>query len=95
MPPAPPAPVPPDAPEDPIPPDAEFQVLYYKNGHSIGLRQCFPPKKQKVTFGGNQARHKSEAQMRAIANEVITLLKGGNYTYAQAIAKGKELAFAH
>ena len=95
MPPAPPAPVPPDASEDPIPANAEFGIMYYKSGHSIGIRQCFEPKKQKVTFGGKKARHKSEAQMRDIAHELIALLKGGNYTYAEAIAKGKELVFAH
>ena len=53
-----------------------YQVLWYKNGHNIGIRQCFGEKKQIFSAGGQNCK-KTEAQLRAIGNVAIDDLAAG------------------
>ena len=55
-----------------------YAVMYYKpeNGHCIGIRQKFPPKKQIFSFGGTSCPL-SEDGLRGWADEVIKKLNEG------------------
>lgn len=71
---------------------AKYAVLWYKNGHNIGIRETFGLKKQIFAFGGKSCT-KTERQLRDLAAEIIKDLAGG-MDPAQAKTKAREMAAA-
>ena len=69
-----------------------YAVLWYKNGHNIGIRETFGLKKQIFAFGGKSCT-KTERQLRDLAAEIINDLAGGMDS-SQAKTKARELAAA-
>ena len=66
-----------------------YQVLYYKNGNNIGIRQRFYAKTQIFSFGGKHCG-KSERQLRDIAVEVVRKLEDGLLSEEEARKCAKE-----
>ena len=73
----------PEAPEK-----RSYQVLWYKNGHNVGIRERFGGKKQIFSFGGKLCT-KSKAELLGIANDVVgDLHEGMNPLAAKEKARG-------
>ena len=73
----------PEAPEN-----RSYQVLWYKNGNNVGIRERFGGKKQIFSFGGKLCT-KSKAELLGIANDVIgDLHEGMNPLAAKEKARG-------
>ena len=68
-----------------------YQILWYKNGHNIGIRQLFGAKTQIFSVGGKNC-HKTEVQLRAIGKIAIGDLNAG---MSPAKVKQKARAFAN
>ena len=90
-----PAPPVPDPVPDPAPAASivsdDYGIMYYKNGHSIGIRRKFGDKAQILSFGGVNARNKSEAQLRDIAKQIVDDLHEG-VSIGVCKQKGQKLA---
>ena len=78
-------------PADP-PGKKHYQVLWYKNGHNVGIRQTFGAKTQIFGFGGKLCQ-KTEEELVAIGNIIQDDLQGGMSPEA-AKRKAKDLAKA-
>ena len=52
-----------------------YGVMWYKNGHNIGIREKFDQKRQVITFGSGTG--KSEKELRAWADKCLTKLDKG------------------
>ena len=52
-----------------------YGVMWYKNGHNIGIREKFDQKRQVITFGSGTG--KSEKELRAWADKCLTKLDAG------------------
>ena len=84
---------------DPVPDPApaassvkdDYGIMYYKNGHSIRIRRKFGDKSQAFSFGGVNARHKSEAELRDIAKQIVDDLHEG-ISVGVCKQKGQNLA---
>ena len=73
----------PEAPEK-----RSYQVLWYKNGNNVGIRERFGGKKQIFSFGGKLCT-KSKAELLGIANDVVgDLHEGMNPLAAKEKARG-------
>ena len=52
-----------------------YGVMWYKNGHNIGIREKFDQKRQVITFGSGTG--KSAKELRAWADKCLTKLDAG------------------
>ena len=69
------APSPESAASVPNPPRT-YQLLWYKNGHNVGVRQTFGPKRQIFSFGGKRCT-KSKERLLEIGRQVVKDLQEG------------------
>jgi hypothetical protein len=76
-----PSPVPADAAPSPelesaAPSPRTYQLLWYKNGNNVGVRQTFGPKRQIFSFGGKRCT-KSKERLLEIGKQVVKDLQAG------------------
>ena len=68
---------PPPAPEaSELAKSPDYGLMYYKNAHTIGIRQKFAGKQQIMCFGGKKSELSSEA-LRGIGHQAVEMLKHG------------------
>ena len=54
-----------------------WTVMYYKNSHSIGIRETWGVKTQCFAFGGKRAVGKTKDEIKALGFEVLDMLRHG------------------
>ena len=78
-----------------LPVKPSYGVLYYKNGHTIGIRLKNGSKKQVFGFGGRNATHKNKPDMQKVGQEIITMMNTDNdLEYSEAKSEGQRTSEA-
>ena len=74
------------------PKSSQYQVLWYKNTHTVGIRERFAGKKQIFSFGGTRC-DKSHFQLDTIGKNIVADLDTGMAPMAAKV-KARDLASA-
>ena len=73
-----------------LPVKPTYGVMYYKKGHTIGIRQKFGLKRQVFGFGGRPSLHKHKAAMKKVGQDIVTFLEADNdLAYSEAKSEGQ------
>jgi hypothetical protein len=67
-----------------------YQVMYYKNGHAVGIRRKYAQKNQVFSFGGKKCNLDKEA-LTQIGHDIVEEVIGG-MSYEDAKTKGQKRA---
>ena len=73
-----------------LPVKPAYGVMYYKRGHTIGIRLKTGSKKLVFGFGGRNATHKNKPAMQKVGQEIVTFLEADNdLAYSEAKSEGQ------